>query len=155
MTCNCSTQIENFQHYLHIFLNMLCTKKEHCTILLEPQFKLLSLMQYSLQVLRDLNISVVSTCLYILHLVLPHDRQQPFLFSRGATFCLTRLPFKFLALLRPITLIFSKTFPCYLPGANSKCILDSTFFKFRKHWIISNIKNKPTFISISLLFKFN
>ena len=134
---------------------MLCTKKDHCTILLESQFKLLSLMQYSLWVLRDLNISVVSTCLYILHLVPPHDLQQPFLFSRGATFCLTRLSFKFLALLRPITRIFSKTFPRYLPGANSKCILDSTLFKFRKYWITSNIKNKPNFTFISLLFKFN
>ena len=121
------------------------------TTLLERQFKLSGLIQYYLWVLKDLNVSVVTTCLHISHLVPPHDLQQPFFFSRGATFALTRMPFKLLALLNPIIGTFSETFPCSLSGVNSKCISDSTFLNF-EHWMISNIKNKLTFISYTLSF---
>ena len=93
------------------------------------QFKLLSLMQYSLWLLKDLNVSVVTTCLHISHLAPPHDLLQPFFFSRGATFTLTRMSFKLLALLNPIVETFSKTFPCSLSGVNSNCISGSTFLK--------------------------
>ena len=97
------------------------------TTLLERQFKLSGLMQYSLLVLKDLNVSVVTTCFHISYLVPPHDLQQPFFFSRGATFALTRMSFKLVALLNPIIGIFSKTLPCFLSGVSSKCILDSVF----------------------------
>ena len=64
------------------------------TTLLERQLKLSGLMQYSLWVVKDLNVLVVTTCLHISHLVPPHDLQQPFFFSRGATFGLKRMSFK-------------------------------------------------------------
>ena len=75
----------------------------------------------------DLNVSVVTTCLDILHLVPPHHLQETFSFSRGATFALTRISFKLLALLNPTIGIISKTFPSSLSDVNSKCISDSTF----------------------------
>ena len=71
------------------------------------------LIQYSLWVLKDLNVSVVTTCLHISHLVPPHDLQEPFFFSRGATFALTRISFKHLALLNWTTGILSKTLPLF------------------------------------------
>ena len=135
---------------MYIFKHAL--REKRCTTLLERQFKLLDLIQYSRCVLKDLNASVVITCLYISHLVPPHGLQQPFFFSRGATFALTRISFKLFALLNPIIGTFSKTFPCSLSGVNNKCISESTFLSFRKHWMISNIKNNSTFISHSLLF---
>ena len=63
----------------------------------------------------------------ISHLVPPRDQQQPFFFSRGVTFALTRMSFKPLAPLNPIIGTFSETFPCSLSIVNSKCISDSTF----------------------------
>ena len=60
-----------------------------------------------------------------------HDLQQPFFFSRGATFTLTRISFKLFALLNPIIGTFSKTFPCSLSGVNNKCISESTFLDFK------------------------
>ena len=66
-----------------------------CTTLLQQQFKLSGLMQYCLWVLKDLNVSVVTECLHILHLISSHNLQQPFFFSRGATFTLKRLLSKF------------------------------------------------------------
>ena len=80
------------------------------TTLLERQFKLSGLIKYSPWVLKDLNVSVVTRCLYISHLVCTNDLQQPFFFSRGATFAITRISFKLLALLNQIIGIFSKTF---------------------------------------------
>ena len=74
-----------FEHSLH---------EKRYTTLLERQLKLSGLMQYSLWVVKDLNVLVVTTCLHISHLVPPHDLQQPFFFSRGATFALTRMSFK-------------------------------------------------------------
>ena len=47
-----------------------------------------------------------------------------------ATFALTGMSFKLLALQNPITESFSKTFPCSLTGVNCKCISDSTFLSF-------------------------
>ena len=75
----------------------------------------------------DLNVSVVTTCLHILHLAPPHHLQETFLFSRGATFALTRILFKLLALLNPTIGILAKIFPSSLSGVNSECISDSTF----------------------------
>ena len=89
-------------------------------------------MQYSLWVLKDLNVSVVTTCLHISHLVPPHDLQQPFFFSRGAIFALRRMAFKLLALLNPIIGIFSKVFPSSLTGINNMCISDSTLAQVSK-----------------------
>ena len=100
------------------------------TTLLERQFKLASFMWYSLWVLKDLNVSVLTTCLHISHLVPPHDLQEPFFFSSGAAFALTRISFKLLALLNPTIAILSKTFPCSLSGVNNKCISGSTFLSF-------------------------
>ena len=100
------------------------------TTLLEQHFKLSDLMQYSLWVLRDHNVSVV-TCLHILQLVPPHDLQKPFFSSRGAIFAITRISFKLLALLNPIIGTLSKTFPCSLSGVNSKCTSESTFLSFK------------------------
>ena len=71
-------------------------------------------MQYFLWVLKDLIVSLLTTCLHISHLVPPPDLQEPFFFSRGATFALTRISFKLLALLNPTIGILSKTFPCSL-----------------------------------------
>ena len=104
-----------------------CFAWKRYTTLLEWQFKLSGLMQYSLWVLKGVNVSVVTTCLHISHLVHPHDLQEPFFFSRDATLTLTRILFKLLAILNPTIGILSKTFPCSLSGVNSKCISDSTF----------------------------
>ena len=60
----------------------------------------------------------------------PRDLQQPLFFLRGATFGLTRMSFKLLALPNPIIGIFSKVFPCSLPGINNKCVSDSTCLSF-------------------------
>ena len=87
--------------------------KSHGT-LLERYFKLLGLMQYSFWALKDKNIVLVTTCLHLLYLVPPHDLQQPFFFSRGATFALIRMSFKFFTFLNPIIGIFSRAFPCSL-----------------------------------------
>ena len=102
-----------FEHALH--------EKRYST-LLERQFKLSGLIQYSLFVLKDLNASVVTTCLHISHLVPLHGLQQPFFFSRGATFALTRISFKLFAVLNPIMGTFSKTFPCSLSGVNNRVL---------------------------------
>ena len=109
-------------------------------------------MQFSLLVLKDLKVSVVTTCLQILHLVPSHDLQQLFFFSRGATLALRRMSLKLLALLNPIIGTFSKTIPSSLSGVNSKCISDSKVFKFWKHWMVCDTKSKPNFISNMLLF---
>ena len=85
-----STTYVCFEHALH--------EKRLQKTLLERQFKLSGLLQYSLLILKDPNVSVV-TCLHISHLVSPHDLQQPFLFSKSAAFALTRMFFKILALL--------------------------------------------------------
>ena len=106
-------------------------------------------MQYSLWVLIDLNGLVAST---YLHLVPQHNLQEPLFFSRGATFSLTRISFKRLALLKPTIGILSKTFPCSLSGVNSKRISESTLLSF--DWMISNIKSEPTVISYSLSFAY-
>ena len=68
-------------------------------------------MQSSLLVLKDLNVSVVTTCLHVSQLVPPDDLQQSF-FSKDyfATFALTRMSFKVLVLLNPIIGIISKTY---------------------------------------------
>ena len=105
-------------------------EKRYAT-LLEQQFKLLGLMKYSLWVLKDLNVSLVTTWVHISHRIPPHDLMEPFLFSRGATFALTRLPFKRLPFRDPTIAILSKTFQCSLSGVNSKCISDSTFLSFK------------------------
>ena len=68
---------------------MLCVKKDaNYTI-----------MQYFLWELKDLNVSVATSCLHISYVIPPNDLQQPFLFSRGATFDLSRTSFKRLAFL--------------------------------------------------------
>lgn len=72
--------IGNFQYYLCTVCSLLWT--ERYTTLLEPEFRLLSLMQYSLLVLTGLNVSVVTTFLHIPHLLTLHDLKQPFFFSR-------------------------------------------------------------------------
>ena len=116
------------EHVLH---------EKRYTTLLEQQFKLSGLMQYSLWVLKDLRstkiyyVSLVTTCVHILHRRPPHDLMEPFLFSRGATFALTRLSFKRLAFRDPTIGILSKTFQCSVSGVNSKCISDSTFLSFK------------------------
>ena len=105
---------------------MYCLKhvlhEKRYTTLLEHQFKLSGLMQYSLWVLKVLNFSVVTKVLHILHLVPlpPYDLQEPFFFSRGANFALIGISFKLLALLNPTIGILSKTFPCFLSGVNSQ-----------------------------------
>ena len=81
-------------------------------------------MQYYLWVLKDVDISVVITCLHISHLVPPRDLQEPMFILRGATFALTRISFKRLALLNPTIGILWKTFLCSISGVNSKCISD-------------------------------
>ena len=89
-------------HYLYTVLRMLCMKKKTTkkhNIAGTRQFKLLGLMQYSLLVMKDLNVSAFTTRLHISHLVLPHDLQQPFFFSKGATFAVIGMSFKLLALL--------------------------------------------------------
>ena len=91
----------------------------------EQWFKLSGLMQYSPWVLKDLIVSVVITLLYILYLALPHNLQQPFFFSRVATFALTRNTSKLLALLNPVIETFLKNFPCSLSGVNNKYISNS------------------------------
>ena len=53
-----------------------------------------------------------------------------FFFSREATFALTRIYFKLLALLKVAVGIFFKDFPCSLSSVNSKCISNSTFLSF-------------------------
>ena len=83
-----------------------------------------------LLVLKDLNVLAVVKWLHISHLVPPHDLQQRFFFSRGATFTFTRVYFKHLALLEPIMRIFSKTLPCSLSSVSSKYIWDSIFLSF-------------------------
>ena len=110
------------EHVLH---------EKRYTTLLEQQFKLSGLMQYSLWVLKDLNVSLVTTCVHISHRIPPRDLMEPFLFSRGATFALTRLSFKRLAFRDPTIGILSKTFQCSVSGVNSKCISDSTFLSFK------------------------
>ena len=101
---------------------------------MERKFKLLGLMQFYLWIVKDLNVSVITTCLHISHQVPSHDLQEAFFFS-GGTFALTRISFKFLALLNtPVGI--SKTFPCFLSGANSKFILDSTFFESTGLYVI-------------------
>ena len=80
-------------------------------MLLEQQFKLLGLFQYSLWVLKGLNVSLVTICFNISHLVPPHDLQQS---SRDANFAPTRISFKPLALLNPTLGTLSNTFPCSL-----------------------------------------
>ena len=87
-------------------------------------------MQYYLWALKDQNVSVVTTCFHILQPVPPHDLQQPFFCSRGATFALAKISLKRLAFLIPIIGTFSKIFPCSLSGANSECISDSIFLSF-------------------------
>ena len=57
-----------FEHALH---------EKRYTTLLERQFKLLGFIEYYLCVLKDLNVSVVKTCLHISLLVPPHGLQQP------------------------------------------------------------------------------
>ena len=74
-----------FEHALH---------EKRYTTLLERQFKLSGLIQYSLCVLKDLNVSVVTTCLHITHVVPPHDLQHLFFFTTGTTFALTRISFR-------------------------------------------------------------
>ena len=71
-------------------------------------------MQHTLWVLKNLNASLVTTSLHISHLLPPHDLQEPFFFSSSATFALTRISFKLLALLNPTIGILSKNFPCSL-----------------------------------------
>ena len=71
---------------------------------------------------------IIKIIVHISHLVHPYDLQEPFFFSRSATFALTRISFK--ALLSPTIGILSKTFPSSLSSVNSKCILDSTFLSF-------------------------
>ena len=88
------------------------------------------LMQYSLWVLKDLNVSVETTCLHISLLVPPHDLQEPFFFSRGAAFAFTRISLKLLAFLNPTIGFLSKTFPCSMSGVKSKCISDSTILSY-------------------------
>ena len=111
---------------------------------MERKFKLLGLMQFYLWILKDLNVSVITTCLHIFQQVPSHDLQEAFFFSRG-TFALTRISFKFLALLNtPVGI--SKTFPRFLSGANSKFILDSTFFESTGLYVIlkTNLLLFPT-----------
>ena len=55
---------------------------------------------------------------------------RAFFFSIGATFALTRISFKLLALLNPTIGTFSKTFTCSMSGVNSKCISDKIFLSF-------------------------
>ena len=111
------------EHVLH---------EKRYTKLWEQQFKLSDLIQYSLWVLKDLDVSVVTTCLHISHLVPPHHLPELFSFSRGSTFALTRISFKLLALLNPARGILSKTFQCSLLGVNSKCISESRFLSFER-----------------------
>ena len=79
---------------------MLCLEhvlhEKRYTTLLERQFKLSGLMQYSLWVLKDLNVLVVTSCLHISNLVPLHDLQEVFFFSTGATIALRRISFKLL-----------------------------------------------------------
>ena len=98
--------------------------------MLGRQFKLLGLMQYFLLAVKDLNVSVVTACLHISHLVPPSDLQQPFFFLRGPSFALTRMSFKVLAFLNPIIVTFSKSLPCSVSGVSGKCISDSIFLSF-------------------------
>ena len=122
--------------------------------LLERKFKLSGFVQYSLWVLKDLNVSVVTTCFHFSHLVLPHDLHEPFFLSRGATFALTRLSFKLLALLNLTIGILSKTFPCSRSGVNSKCISDSTLLSFESTgWWVTLKTNLLLFPTLFHLFK--
>lgn len=76
--------------------------------------------------MKDINISTVKICLYILHVVPPHYLQQTFLFSRSATLGLTGMSFKSLSLLNLTLGTLSKLFPCSMSGNNKTCISDST-----------------------------
>ena len=102
-------------------------------ILWGQQFTLSGLLQYSLWVLKDPNVSVVTSYFHILHLVHPHDLQEPFFFSRGAIFALTRIYFKLLAFLNPTIGILSKTFPCSMSGVKSNCTSDSTILSYENN----------------------
>ena len=82
------------------------------------------------------------------------DLMHPFFFSRGATFALTRIPFKRLALLNPTIGILSKTFPCSLSGVNSKCISDSISLSFKSSgWYHILKRNLLLFPTLFRLFK--
>ena len=111
-----------FEHALH---------EKRYAALLEWQFRLLGLMQCSLWVLKDLNLSVAATYLHISHLKPLHDLQQPLFFLRGVNLVLRRMLFKLLAHLNPIIGTFSKTFPCSLSSVNTKCISDSMILSFK------------------------
>ena len=63
--------------------------------------KLSGLIQYSLGVLKDLNVSVVTTRLHISHVEPPHDLKHPFFFTRVATFALTRISFRHICSSKP------------------------------------------------------
>ena len=67
----------------------------------------LSAIQYFLWVLRNLNVSVVNSCLHISYLVPSQDLQQPFFFSRDAASALTRMSLKLLAIPSQIIDTFS------------------------------------------------
>ena len=58
-----------------------CWHEKRYPTLLERQFKLLGLMQYSLWIMKDLNFSVATICLHILHLILLHNLQKRFSFQ--------------------------------------------------------------------------
>ena len=76
----------------------------------------------------DLNVSVVTTCLHILHLAPPTSSARDFLiFKRCYLRSHKNIVQAFLALLNPTIGILAKTFPSSLSGGNSKCISDSTF----------------------------
>ena len=99
------------------------------TILLESQFKLLRLIEYSPWVLKDLNVSVVTRCWHISQLLFAWSTTASLFFPRKTALALTRLSFKILAPQDPITGTFLKNFSCSLSGV------------YWKHWIICYIKS--------------
>ena len=69
----------------------------------------------------------------------------------GATFALTRISFKLLALLNPTIEILAKPFHVFYKVLIVGVLeIFKYIFKFRKHWTTSNIKTKPTVISYML-----
>ena len=99
--------------------------RKRYTTLIARQFTLFDLMQDSIWVIKDLNVSVVTRCIFDddVPLTLAWSSTVFLIFKRCYFSCRKNV-FQTLALLNPIIVTFLKTSPYSLPGAGSKCISD-------------------------------
>ena len=102
--------------------------RKRYTTLIARQFTLFDLMQDSIWVIKDLNVSVVTRCIFDddvpLTLCTFAWSSTVFLIFKRCYFSCRKNVFQTLALLNPIIVTFLKTSPYSLPGAGSKCISD-------------------------------